>query len=133
MKADKERVLASDPRDWGEVTDSKEIEKRWTAIQEVKLLAEQILDVQSEIDDLRNRNSYKNPFRRTAYQENEASEAERSKDLWERFSFDDEYEQDSRRNSNPYEDYEEQGTSDERVNREVERLFQTWKKEKRRR
>ena len=53
--------------------------------------------------------------------------------MWERLSFDDEYEPDPRRNSNPFEDYEEQGTSDERVNKEMERLWQSWKKEKRRR
>ena len=129
LKANKERLLAADPRDWGEVSDVKEIEKRWSSIQEVKILAEQILDVQSEIDDLRNRNSYKSPFRRTTYQENEE---DRTKDLWEKLNFDDEYSQDSRQRGNPFEDYEEQ-SSDEKVSKEMERLWSTWKKERRKR
>ena len=129
LKADKERLLAADPRDWGEVSDVNEIEKRWTSIQEVKILSEQILDVQSEIDDLRNRNSYKSPFRRTTYQENDD---DRTRDLWEKINFDDEYQGSRGRNSNPFEDYEEQ-SSDDKVNKEMERLWSTWKKERRKR
>jgi curved DNA-binding protein CbpA len=133
LKANKERLLAADTRDWGEVSDANEIEKRWSAIQEVKLLAEQILDVQSEIDDLRNRNSYKSPYRRTTYNEDDD---DRGKDLWERLSFDDElddnnYSSRSRINENEYE--QQESSTDERVNKEMERLWSAWKKEKRRR